>query len=233
MKFLIINGPNLNLLGKREPGIYGENSYESLCRRLKEFAAAHASTAECFQSNHEGAILDAIHAADGVYDAIVLNPGAYTHYSYAILDALKAVDVPCIEVHISNVHQREEFRHRSVTAPALRGPDLRPGPVRLRGGHVLLSLEREGKQREPPWLTGRQEPSALTAAGSPTTAGRGRGRRWCSSTATGWTAPCGRPSSLPWRGGRCSISTYGATGTPGPVPTSPSPRPPRTSGPCW
>ena len=121
MKFLIINGPNLNLLGKREPGIYGENSYESLCRRLKEFAAAHASTAECFQSNHEGAILDAIHAADGVYDAIVLNPGAYTHYSYAILDALKAVDVPCIEVHISNVHQREEFRHRSVTAPACVG----------------------------------------------------------------------------------------------------------------
>ena len=117
MKFLIINGPNLNLLGKREPGIYGENSYESLCRRLKEFAAAHGSTAECVQSNHEGAILDAIHAADGVYDAIVLNPGAYTHYSYAILDALKAVDVPCIEVHISNVHQREEFRHRSVTAP--------------------------------------------------------------------------------------------------------------------
>ena len=106
MKFLIINGPNLNLLGKREPGIYGENSYESLCRRLKEFAAAHASTAECFQSNHEGAILDAIHAADGVYDAIVLNPG---------------VDVPCIEVHISNVHQREEFRHRSVTAPACVG----------------------------------------------------------------------------------------------------------------
>ena len=89
MKFLIINGPNLNLLGKREPGIYGENSYESLCRRLKEFAAAHASTAECFQSNHEGAILDAIHAADGVY--------------------------------VSNVHQREEFRHRSVTAPACVG----------------------------------------------------------------------------------------------------------------
>ena len=98
MKFLIINGPNLNLLGKREPGIYGENSYESLCARLKDFAAA-----------------------DGVYDAIVMNPGAFTHYSYAILDALKAVDVPCIEVHISNVHQREEFRHRSVTAPACVG----------------------------------------------------------------------------------------------------------------
>jgi 3-dehydroquinate dehydratase-2 len=115
MKFLIINGPNLNLLGQREPGIYGEENYESLCERLKAFAAAHGSTAECFQSNHEGAIVDAIH------DAIVMNPGAYTHYSIAILDALKAVSVPCVEVHISNVHQREEFRHKSVTAPACVG----------------------------------------------------------------------------------------------------------------
>ena len=121
MKFLIINGPNLNLLGRREPGIYGQENYDSLCAGLKEFAAAHGSTVECFQSNHEGAIIDAIHAADGVYDAIVMNPGAFTHYSYAILDALKAVSVPCIEVHISNVHQREEFRHKSVTAPACVG----------------------------------------------------------------------------------------------------------------
>ena len=121
MKFLIINGPNLNLLGRREPGIYGEDSYENLCKRLKALAAEHNSTAICFQSNHEGAIIDAIHSADGAYDAIIMNPGAFTHYSYAILDALKAVDVPCIEVHISNVHQREEFRHKSVTAPACVG----------------------------------------------------------------------------------------------------------------
>lgn len=121
MKFLIINGPNLNLLGKREPGIYGENSYESLCRRLKDFAAAHGATAECFQSNHEGAVIDAIHAARRGVRRHRHEPGAFTHYSYAILDALKAVDVPCIEVHISNVHQREEFRHRSVTAPACVG----------------------------------------------------------------------------------------------------------------
>ena len=87
MKFLIINGPNLNLLGQREPGIYGRENYESLCRRLKDFAAAHGAAADCFQSNHEGAIIDAIHAAQGVYDAIVMNPGAFTHYSYAILDA--------------------------------------------------------------------------------------------------------------------------------------------------
>ncbi len=121
MKFLIINGPNLNLLGRREPGIYGEENYESLCARLKVRAEARGATAECFQSNHEGAIVDAIQAADGVYDAIIMNPGAYTHYSVAILDALKAVSVPCVEVHISNIHQREEFRHKSVTAPACVG----------------------------------------------------------------------------------------------------------------
>ena len=121
MKFLIINGPNLNLLGQREPGIYGQENYQSLCERLQAFAAARGSSAECFQSNHEGAIVDAIQAAQGVYDAIVMNPGAYTHYSIAILDALKAVSVPCVEVHISNIHQREEFRHRSVTAPACVG----------------------------------------------------------------------------------------------------------------
>lgn len=121
MKFLIINGPNLNLLGKREPEIYGKDGYDALCQRLETFAAAHDSTVKCFQSNHEGAIVDAIQAAQGVYDAIIMNPGAYTHYSVAILDALKAVDVPCVEVHISNIHQREEFRHKSVTAPACVG----------------------------------------------------------------------------------------------------------------
>lgn len=121
MKFLIINGPNLNLLGKREPGIYGDQSYEALCNLIRDHAAAHGSTARCFQSNHEGAIIDEIHAADGAYDAIVINPGAYTHYSYAILDALKAVDVPAYEVHISHIDQREPFRAVSVTAPACVG----------------------------------------------------------------------------------------------------------------
>ena len=121
MKFLILNGPNLNLLGSREPGIYGTTGYEALCAMLKEKAASMGAEADCFQSNHEGAIIDAIHGAVGKYDAIIMNPGAFTHYSYAILDALKAVSVPCIEVHISNVHQREEFRHKSVTAPACVG----------------------------------------------------------------------------------------------------------------
>ena len=121
MKFLIINGPNLNLLGKREPGIYGDESYETLCRMVKDYATAHGSTADCFQSNHEGAIIDTIQAADGAYDAIVINPGAYTHYSYAILDALKAISVPAYEVHISHIDQRESFRAVSVTAPACVG----------------------------------------------------------------------------------------------------------------
>lgn len=121
MKFLILNGPNLNLLGSREPGIYGSTGYEALCTMLKDKAAAMGAEADCVQSNHEGALIDAIHGAVGSYDAIIMNPGAFTHYSYAILDALKAVNIPCIEVHISNVHQREEFRHKSVTAPACVG----------------------------------------------------------------------------------------------------------------
>ncbi len=121
MKFLIINGPNLNLLGKREPEIYGEQSYEALCGKITEHAERRGSTADFFQSNHEGAIIDAIHAADGVYDAIIINPAAYTHYSYAILDALKAVDVPAYEVHISHIDERESFRAISVTAPACVG----------------------------------------------------------------------------------------------------------------
>ena len=121
MKFLIINGPNLNLLGKREPGIYGDQSYQVLCALIRDHAAARGATADCFQSNHEGAIIDQIQAADGTYDAIIINPGAYTHYSYAILDALKAVDVPAYEVHISHIDQREPFRAVSVTAPACVG----------------------------------------------------------------------------------------------------------------
>lgn len=121
MKFLIINGPNLNLLGKREPGIYGDRTYEALCAMIREYAQKHNSSADFMQSNHEGAIIDAIQQADGVYDAIIINPAAYTHYSYAILDALKAVSVPAYEVHISNIDQRENFRAVSVTAPACVG----------------------------------------------------------------------------------------------------------------
>lgn len=121
MKFLVINGPNLNLLGIREPGIYGGGTYEALVSRIESAARGMGVEVECFQSNHEGEIIDRIHAAMGVFDGIIINPGAYTHYSYAILDALKAVNLPTVEVHISNIHKREEFRHTSVTAAACDG----------------------------------------------------------------------------------------------------------------
>ena len=121
MKFLIINGPNLNLLGSREPDIYGTGTYETLCRRVQDYAAVHGWEADCFQSNHEGAIIDAIQQAAGVYDGIVINPAAYTHYSYAIHDAIAAVKIPCIEVHFSNIQARSDFRHLSVIAPVCAG----------------------------------------------------------------------------------------------------------------
>lgn len=121
MRFLVLNGPNLNLLGSREPGIYGDQSYDALCALVRGHARARGASAVCVQSNHEGDLIDQIQAAPGVYDAIILNPGAYTHYSYAILDALKAVDVPAYEVHISHIDQRESFRAVSVTAPACVG----------------------------------------------------------------------------------------------------------------
>ena len=121
MKILVLNGPNLNLLGKREPGIYGTGSYDDLCRELAAYAAARGIRADIRQSNHEGTLIDEIQAADGVYDGIVINPGAYTHYSYAIRDAIAAVRLPCVEVHMSNVHAREEFRHKSVIGPVCAG----------------------------------------------------------------------------------------------------------------
>jgi len=121
IKLLVINGPNLNLLGVREPGIYGSTGYDALCEMVRKRAEKKGAEATFFQSNHEGGIIDEIHAANGVYDGIIINPGAYTHYSYAILDALKAVNVPAVEVHISNIHRREEFRDRSVTAAGCVG----------------------------------------------------------------------------------------------------------------
>ena len=107
MKFLVLNGPNLNLLGKREPGVYGTGTYAGLCAEIAAYAAARGIRADIRQSNHEGVLIDEIQSVDGVYDGIVINPGAYTHYSYAIYDALLAV--------------REAFRRTSVTAPACRG----------------------------------------------------------------------------------------------------------------
>lgn len=118
MKFLIINGPNINMLGVREKNIYGEESYPSLLRLIEDTCAKLGIQCECFQSNHEGDIVDAIQNAYGRVDGIVINPAAYTHTSIAILDALKAVSIPAVEVHISDVYQRESFRHVSYPAMA-------------------------------------------------------------------------------------------------------------------
>ena len=116
MKILVINGANMNLLGKREPDIYGREDYAALCARIYAHAQSRGIAVECFQSNHEGAIIDMIHEARQNAQAIIINPAAFTHSSVAILDALNTFDGPVIEVHISNVHKRESFRHHSFVS---------------------------------------------------------------------------------------------------------------------
>ena len=118
MKFLIINGPNLNLLGLREPEIYGKQNYSALCALIRESCEALDVDFEIYQSNHEGAIVDKIQDAYSTFDGIVINPAAYTHTSIAILDALKAVSIPTVEVHISDITSRDEFRKFSYISMA-------------------------------------------------------------------------------------------------------------------
>ncbi len=118
MKILVINGPNINMLGLREPGIYGHGTFEYLLKLIDNTAAELNIEIEQYQSNHEGAIVDKIQAAYGVFDGIVINPAAYTHTSIAILDALKAVKIPAVEVHISDISTRESFRQISYAGLA-------------------------------------------------------------------------------------------------------------------
>lgn len=122
MKLLVLNGPNINFVGIREKGLYGTESYESLVAMLEHKAQSEGHEIEVFQSNYEGAVIDKIQEAyhSGV-EGIIINPGAFTHYSYAVRDALASLEIPKIEVHITNVHKREEFRHSSVTAPVCTG----------------------------------------------------------------------------------------------------------------
>lgn len=117
MKILLMNGPNLNMLGIREPEVYGTETLAELEQRVSSYAYSRGAEIECFQSNHEGELIDRLHQAQGVFDGIVYNPGAHSHYSYALRDAVASIDVPVVEVHISNPSLREDFRHVSVIGP--------------------------------------------------------------------------------------------------------------------
>ncbi|MDR3085146.1 MAG: type II 3-dehydroquinate dehydratase [Christensenellaceae bacterium] len=147
MRFLVMNGPNINLLGLREPGIYGSESYADLLQKIEAHAKAIGVETGFFQSNHEGALVDAIQAARGEYDGIVINPAAYTHTSIAILDALKAVALPAVEVHISDVREREEFRRISYAGMACEASFIGLGfDGYLRGLDFLKERLASGKK---------------------------------------------------------------------------------------
>jgi len=146
---LVLHGPNLNLLGTREPGIYGRLSLQAVDRLIEQHARRRGLRVECRQSNHEGQLVDWLQGArrDG-FMGVVFNPGAFTHYSIALRDAVAAIDVPVVEVHLSNVHAREEFRSRSVIAPAARGQISGFGPHSyLLGVDALLTLNKRGRSR--------------------------------------------------------------------------------------
>ena len=120
-KVLVLLGPNLNMVGIREKGIYGAETAQSINEQIKVYAADNGFEAEIFQSNHEGDLIDKIHSAKDNFDGVVINAGALTHYSYALRDAIACLDIPFVEVHMSNIHAREEFRHTSVIAPVCKG----------------------------------------------------------------------------------------------------------------
>ncbi|KGX90896.1 3-dehydroquinate dehydratase [Pontibacillus halophilus JSM 076056 = DSM 19796] len=143
-QLLLLNGPNLNLLGKREPDIYGATTLKDVEQEVRTFVEDRGGTMKSYQSNHEGGLIDAIQEARGTIDGIIFNPGAYTHTSIALRDAIASVDIPVVEVHISNVHQREEFRHTSLLAPVCVGQIVGLGTA----GYQLAAqalLERKGE----------------------------------------------------------------------------------------
>jgi 3-dehydroquinate dehydratase II len=159
-RVLVIHGPNLNLLGEREPGVYGTTTLAEIDRRARALGREAGATVETFQSNHEGAIIDRLHAARGRYGAIVLNAGALTHTSYALRDAIASIPVPVVEVHVSNIHAREPFRHTSVIAPVVRGQVLGFGAdsylLGLRAALTLLAAHAPAAPEGPPRLRAKR-----------------------------------------------------------------------------
>jgi len=147
LRILVLHGPNLNLLGVREPGIYGSATLEEINRSMSDLARELDVDAEFYQSNHEGELVDRIQAAVGKFDAILLNAAAYTHTSVAIRDAVAAVKIPVIELHLSNIHAREPFRHTSLLSPVVRGVVMGFGPLSytlaFRGAVDLLRSEKK------------------------------------------------------------------------------------------
>lgn len=129
MRILVLNGPNLNLTGTRDPEVYGRTTLPEIEQRLKERGAKLGCDVDFMQSNHEGVLIDAIHNARGYYDYMIINAGALTHYSYAIRDAISSVEIPTVEIHLSNIHAREAFRHESVLAPVCVGQIAGFGPM--------------------------------------------------------------------------------------------------------
>jgi 3-dehydroquinate dehydratase II len=152
MKVLVLHGPNLNLLGRREPSVYGSATLADVDRRIREHARKLGVRVECRQSNVEGRHIDWLHGAAGEgFDGVVFNPGAFTHYSIALRDAVAAIDVPVVEVHLSNIHAREAWRHQSVIAGVARGQVLGFGPVSyLLGLDALVAVAGDARGRRRP-----------------------------------------------------------------------------------
>lgn len=148
IKILVIHGPNLNLLGTREPDVYGTVTLEQVDAMIRDWASSNEVEVRIFQSNHEGAILDEIHSGLGKVHGILINPAAFTHYSYAIRDAIAAVGIPAVEVHLTNIYARETFRHTSVIAPVAVGQVSGFGPQSYILG--LEGLMREIERPLPP-----------------------------------------------------------------------------------
>lgn len=151
VKVLVLHGPNLNLLGEREPSVYGAMTLAEIDRGIQALARAEGASVDTFQSNHEGAIIDRLHASRGRYDAVVINPGALTHYSFALRDAIASIPEPVIEVHLSNIHARDAFRHTSVVSPVVKGQIAGFGVHSyLLGLRAALAMVAQGESAQQP-----------------------------------------------------------------------------------